>query len=90
MNYELGKKLKDAGFPSENFCGNENHGMCSPDYPCNPSLSELIEACGDESILILTIGKAMTSVVHGVKGLVCNGKTPKEAVANLWLALHTK
>ncbi|MEK6878339.1 MAG: hypothetical protein AABY22_01955 [Nanoarchaeota archaeon] len=46
MNYELAKKLKDAGFPFK-----EHHlGILHMDEytPANyPSLSELIVACGD-------------------------------------------
>ena len=53
MNYELALKLKDAGFPQD--LGNDNIGRFmdrSGEYKKfgtrNPTLSELIEACGDE------------------------------------------
>ena len=57
MNYELAKQLKDAGFPqiSENVLRNisleeeMNRQLIGQEsnYICNPTLSELIEACGD-------------------------------------------
>lgn len=44
MNYELAKKLKDAGFPQipQNDCF-----IDGDDSVTKPTLSELIEACGD-------------------------------------------
>src|SRR4051812_41726204 len=54
MNYELAKKLKDAGFPQEAgspilVCTgfSEENGFESKDVTIKyPTLSELIEACG--------------------------------------------
>ncbi len=104
MNYELAKKLKDAGFPlKEDTC-------FSPECTCNtsfdgryvtPTLEELIEACGDSfdfikrggtdalSNLLLKEGIS-TQWVAGPKDLrkIQFGSTPEEAVANLWLALN--
>ena len=39
IDYKLAKELKDAGFPQHQPCGSECY---------IPSLSELIEACGDD------------------------------------------
>ena len=82
----LGKKLKDAGFESEKGCGH-----CGYDaFDHDPTLEELIEACGGESVLILTIGKVRSTVVHGVTGIVSEARTPTEAVAQLYLTLNRK
>ena len=43
MNYKLAKELKDAGFPVEWFIFSWRY----------PTLSELIEACGDEFLELL-------------------------------------
>lgn len=64
MNYELAKKLKDAGFPQygegEKYCEPQwrarkidfNFVSCDCDHTTDeayfPTLGELIEACGDE------------------------------------------
>ena len=103
MIYELAKQLKDAGFPrvdqlntpQPQFFEDEAH-----EKPIKtPTLSELIAAC--ETItdgnffnlystvsairggrILIALGNALS--VNKVEGW---GKTPEEAVANLWLAL---
>lgn len=46
MNYELAKKLKDAGFPFEyGYCIDEPKEDWTGHPECAPTLSELIEAC---------------------------------------------
>lgn len=87
ISYELAKALKDAGFPQQgNPWGRE-------DKAYNPTLSELIEACGSPFFLTkdqdYNAGKwtAVTTIPHEIK-LV--GNTPEEAVARLWLALNKK
>ena len=95
MNFELIKKLKDAGF-SLRQGDIETEGIrYGP-----PSLEELIEACPTN------IGKAtfvLGSANQGEDWVACyfdfmtnrgsdfneTGSTPIEAVAKLWLALHT-
>jgi hypothetical protein len=54
-----------------------------------PSLSELIEACGEDFY-------TLTNLTFGWKarkdsdGWVCgDGNTPEEAVGRLWLSLHS-
>lgn len=92
MNYETAKKLKDAGFPFREptceFC--KEHGIsCGASYP---TLSELIEACGDEFIA-LHKGKNIWYAEGEDEPLEPEqqfGKTPEEAVANLYLALKGK
>lgn len=98
MTYELAKKLKDAGFPDSEYWreidGNYYHD--ADRWPC-PSLSELIEACGEVNFNLNAMamrGKNNTwyagvedkdyrEVARG------NGKTPEEAVANLYLELNS-
>ncbi len=91
MNYELAKKLKDAGFPEvtnhPNLCGN---GFKTQDV-YHPSLSELIEACGD-SFGICEKAKGMNQWKAQSAGTFVKviANTAEEAVANLWLELNKK
>lgn len=96
MNYELIKKLKDAGFVtksenvvvSEDYCENCNDRH----HEYIPTLSELIEACGDKFLNLYKTGDKWTCVYpfEDERFDSCIGSTPEEAVANLWLALHDK
>ena len=108
ITYELAKKLKDAGFPQEGFGSGicpkpedeslsyeERNNLCA----YTPTLSELIEACGD----------CFINIQKDKDGFYCQGvyeddderydsipyvstgaSTPEEAVANLWLRLNEK
>lgn len=119
MNYELAKKLKDAGFP-QNFKygdyfqdGRMNEPelyqkeCCYPEFEpkdtkaCKiPTLSELLEACGERFCELDQCGNLSEWVARGDENWVkklprCNlqlafGLTPEEAVANLWLKLNKK
>lgn len=95
MDYELCKKLKEAGFQQK----------INPEAPPwfnkfmeetvinTPTLSELIEACGDGL-------QELSRAVHSAWGTnprhtdcdafdyQTEGETPSEAVANLWLELQ--
>lgn len=102
MNYELTLKLKETGFPLK---------KCSVGPDCaqwlyfknkeaihTPTLSELIEACGDEFHCLIHATNMGVDSNHsfwsaGIDNVVLNwsnGATPEEAVANLWLALNEK
>jgi len=105
MTYETAKKLKDAGF----YQGEEGMSaqtMWHPDYLDNgsipkdlvvyvPTLSELIEACGD-GLGVFRINNTESSAWKQSNDpddpckWVALDKTPEEAVANLWLALNDK
>jgi len=118
MNYELAKKLKEAGFPQEgefvwidrNLKKTETNeqrtivlwkDVVSEWEPnceilCyNPTLSELIYACSKEVNFILVDrgnfwecgGNDENEEGMNIWGKV-EGKTPEEAVANLWLSLN--
>lgn len=95
MNYELAKELKDAGFKYKTITHDENKRKL-------PTLSELIEACGD-GLHSIRRGQwkgrgnwmASRDDVDEVGNSfpvepVGTGKTPEEAVAKLWLALNKK
>jgi hypothetical protein len=127
MNYELAKRLKEAGFPQEfkpgdfGICGIEEgcrdvHGWIdfdfkesdmydgSGEYGCgdsndgfiiSPTLSKLIDACGDRfASLNLGIDKKFhawatrTDTTKYIDEIYGEGTTPEEAVANLWLKLN--
>ena len=47
MNHELAKKLKDAGLPIMGCMGCDDHFFGYENDIHNPTLSELIEACGE-------------------------------------------
>lgn len=99
MNYEIAKKLKDAGFPlkmvhnswnGENFI-KLNDGL---DYYV-PNLSELIRSCGGSFSELSDIDSDHPRSEFGWRAmtrdrLACLGDTPEEAVANLWIALNTR
>jgi hypothetical protein len=88
MNYELAKQLKEAGFP-------ETDCLCGSDYGDHPSLSELIEACGDNHFELERDwfnGTDKWRALYWFEGNVKSGfgSTPEEAVAKLWIALNKK
>ena len=88
MNYELAKELKDAGFP-QNF--NDRKALVNAEkseYCAEPTLSELIEACGPQ--IVILVGKKQTSarISPNIGKTKAKGSTPEEAVARLWLALR--
>lgn len=105
MKYILAKKLKDAGFAQTgagygifedgdivnvSFIG---HGNVSSVY-C-PTLSELIEACGDDFDRLELNTDSDTQEKYWFASVLSldegrTGSTPEEAVANLWLELNKK
>ena len=104
MNYDLAVQLKKAGFPQDyNFwhkyytstnqesaqeLGFIPYDKTDFDAVRVPTLSELIEACGDTVFFDLIKCKdGWIATDHYMKG---EGATPEEAVANLWLALQNK
>jgi len=80
ITYELAKQLKDAGwvFPVGNWVEDK--------YLTLPTLSELIEACGEHFGQLKRYTNAWQ--VMDCYDLVVTGKTPEEAVAKLWLKLY--
>lgn len=104
MDYILAKKLKDAGFPQRDNRialypsgyvlrgakkGIEESRVVRA-YP--PTLSELIEACGNDFGELANYGNGkygacVYSFADENHKEWIDGKTPEEAVANLWLSL---
>ena len=98
MNYKLAKELKDAGFPQKGrgwHIDPLGHLTNQVGEPRIPTLSELIEACGEDfGELRRTAPKRGSVKMRWFAGNlldICGlGKTPEEAVARLWLALKKK
>ncbi len=102
MNYSLAKELKEAGFPQEikdgsfywtctivmrRFCwGGEGEDKPYGEYALDPTLEELIEACGEDINRITQWAKEW-GAYSDTKRIGATGTTPTEAVARLWLAL---
>ncbi len=98
MNYELAKELKDAGFPQkekgtllfkEGIRLTDTQEYWNENSAYAPTLSELIEACGDGFIQLERLPDRWMCYFINDRGWT-EGKTPEEAVARLWLALNKK
>ncbi len=100
MDYELAKKLKDVGFPQiglDDYC--RSTSSVGEDFAYEPDLSELIEACGDRFSHLskdperkewgAAVWEDMANP-ESAKQISKLGKTPSEAVANLYLELKKK
>lgn len=91
MNYELAKELKENGFPS-------NYGHNCPGCLCfssEPTLSELIEACGEGFKNLIRINSTEFMVIGEDTNTTQMffeeyGESAEEAVAKLWIALNKK
>lgn len=116
ITYELAKQLKDVGFPQKGVgvfrrADGEWHddGTKNPKweedkdkYAYAPTLSELIEACGEGfDVLSRDTSEGKDKVVWLVNNYISpesiidnmawiEGSTPEEAVANLWFELNKK
>ncbi len=98
MEYELAKKLKDAGFPQKTALTHvgQEIGISEPDgsdFVFTPTLSELIESCGDRFYSLIYPG-GKDWICYSAKSddyfVTAKGAIPEEAVANLWLELNKK
>lgn len=101
MTYELAKKLKNAGFSQE---GKGWKGRLPSFNPISlfvttvyfPTLSELIEACGDGFFSLKLVPNSREGLNWRTRSTEYKqshefaGQTPEEAVANLWLELNKK
>ncbi len=108
MNYKLAKKLKDAGFPQKKWEGvNLETGkkLKENEVPLQePTLSELIEACGDRFFSLKYVklhapeayppSKRIQQIREGnfwvADGEQCwtTAKTPEIVMTKLWLKLQ--
>lgn len=91
MDYKLAKELKDAGFPLRIKALPVSYmGKDYQDFE-HPTLSELIEACGDVCLLVRKGKEAKASnYKFELENKYFYGSTPEEAVARLWLELNKK
>lgn len=104
MDYNLAKQLKDNSFPVngdgkfiEGNIEEDETGIITTNSVYIPTLSELIEVCGDrfESLIYDYFEKQFTAngiIVFSNEDELASsfGKTPEEAVAKLWLELNKK
>ncbi len=105
MNYSLAKELKDAGFSQEgdgkvlgrsfddlaDYRGEDEIYTISEEVTCYvPTLSELIEACGDDFGQLTRVLSGEWDANNSIHDIRTNDSTPEEAVARLWLALNKK
>ena len=113
MNYELVKKLKEAGFQTKYVFIKDVLKQATKEDISNmkighiikkgtsveyrfPTLSEIIEKCGDNFISLNRIEDTGYFHAKGQLELLASpvfyteGSTPEEAVANLWLELNKK
>ena len=101
MNYELCKQLKDAGYKFQPMSIADgkvtelskrqidfNEYKEYIRFVLSPTLSELIEACGDRFCCVFREGKNKWGAEDNEDGLPEFGKTPLIAVAKLYLKLH--
>ena len=100
MEYKLAKELKDAGFPiGLTFNGSflDSEGKKVKDrVPSDtdvyiPTLSELIEACGEEfrALKWFKNDKSWGAFTYERETeLLGSGRTPEEAVSRLYIALN--
>lgn len=91
MKYELAKKLEDAGFLKYEEDWVDEVGFVL----VHPTLSELIEECGDNFRSIIKAKDFDPPYqANAYNGFGNNdfayGQSPEEAVANLWLKLNKK
>lgn len=83
LTYQDCKELKDGGFPhlsdiEDKYLKGDNM----------PTLSELIEACGEVHLWGPNQGKGWYA--DGGANTKQHDSTPEEAVKNLWIALNKK
>lgn len=100
ITYEKAKELKENGFPQKEITPSDVREAM--DYEQNevvtfPTLSELIESCGDGFCSLHLCARGFkvygwrdSENEVGIDNFEEVGLTPEEAVANLYLALNKK
>lgn len=78
ISYETAVKLWKAGFPLGYYGESEKDSEV-------PTLSELIEACGDRFFSLCNFSGLYQAMGEGKSQ---SGPSPEEAVANLYLSLN--
>ena len=101
MNYELAKQLKDAGFPLKQYPSEYEGDAGANEFRDGnilfivPTLSELIEACGEKFDSLIKYESGWCAGIYHTRTdswakRYGKGSTPEEAVAKLWIALNKK
>ena len=102
MKYEILKELMDAGFTQvgegtyvEGNIESDETGIITTNSVYEPTLEELIEACGEDFESLVrdykTGGwKTNTDLGYSEEPGDSQGSTPKEAVARLYIVLNRK
>ena len=98
LSYEICKRLKDAGFPLIEMNATESMSeqleWCKVDFGGEwfyiPTLSELIEECGDRFYSLTYKKLSNLWEAESIKGKKEGGNIPEEAVANLYLEINKK
>jgi len=67
-----------------------NEDIKEEDVYYQPTLSELIEACGDGFYILRKLSTGFVAEDAAYDKTLGQGKTPEEAVAKLWLKLDEK
>lgn len=92
LSYEQVNELKEAGFPQKSMTIGEPKEYTG-DGSYIPTLSELVEACGEQLDILQRHGNMWDAVSFSLKPdeqFDTYFSTPEEAVARLWLALNKK
>ena len=97
MNYKKALELKEAGFPQDkNGCvispeGHIGNNFDTDEHCLVPTLDEVIEELGDKFVSLENTKDGWCAVGGEVKKLEYPlGKTPLEAVSNLYIKLNKK
>lgn len=92
MNYDLAKQLKDAGFPIHDWIRDYASCQCGAHSSdeCMPTLSELIDACGDRFDMLENTKDGWRAISSETVPRAFWSKDKDQAVAELWLALNEK
>jgi hypothetical protein len=90
ISYQLAKKLKDAGFPQSELARAQR--KAGYDYVSMPTLSILIEACGEDFGALGREPNCWLACEYiserGEWKNAHDGESPEEAVARLWLSIN--
>lgn len=93
------KNIENVFFRIKNtgkiISANKNEYWCTEVEELNvsdPTLSELIEVCGDKFLILMRVEKIDGGCewLASSSGLYRSGPTPEEAVSNLWLKLNER
>ncbi len=91
MNYELARKLKEAGFSQDGKTGSQYYPEGeNGDKIIIPTLSDLIEALGYDFSSLSQQGTKQWEAKSLMKRETFEASNPEEAVAGLWLKLNNK